>query len=95
MDTIIEKLYEMYTEKYQEITVNKYEEKKKVVYRNYEMLRSQLSLEQAKELDRLLDEQTTLFIQELEDNFIEGFKTGSKLMCEIYAEEIANAKEKI
>ena len=46
----------------------------------------------AEELDILMDKHLEIFPQELENSFEAGFKTGAKLMCEIFSEEAETIK---
>ena len=62
-------------------------EKKKEAYERYKMLRGKLSPELAEELEKLMDIQLEIMPQELEESFCTGFKTGAKLMCEIFQKE--------
>ena len=39
------------------------------------------------ELDVLMAKNMEIYPQELEKSFIMGFKTGARLMCEIFSEE--------
>ena len=55
-------------------------------------LRSRLTGELAEELDILMDKHLEIFPQELENSFEAGFKTGAKLMCEIFSEEAETIK---
>ena len=48
--------------------------------------------ELAEELDILMDKHLEIFPQELENSFEAGFKTGAKLMCEIFSEEAETIK---
>ena len=48
--------------------------------------------ESAEELDILMDKHLEIFPQELENSFEAGFKTGAKLMCEIFSEEAETIK---
>ncbi len=50
-------------------------------------IKSQLTDEQAEELDVLMAKNMEIYPQELEKSFIMGFKTGARLMCEIFSEE--------
>ena len=42
---------------------------------------------QAEELDVLMAKNMEIYPQELEKSFIMGFKTGARLMCEVFGEE--------
>ena len=48
---------------------------------------NRLTDEQAEELDVLMAKNMEIYPQELEKSFIMGFKTGARLMCEIFSEE--------
>ena len=50
-------------------------------------LRARLTDEQAEELDVLMAKNMEIYPQELEKSFIMGFKTGARLMCEVFGEE--------
>ena len=41
----------------------------------------------AEELDELMNKYMEIYPQELEESFAMGFKTGARLMCEIFSEE--------
>ena len=69
------------------IAGNLCKEKKKAAYQCYQELRAKLSEELAGELDLLMDKQLEIYPQELEESFAVGFKTGARLMCEVFTEE--------
>ena len=77
MKSIIEGLYDMYLNGNAGIPVTDH----------YKMLRGKLSPELAEELEKLMDIQLEIMPQELEESFCTGFKTGAKLMCEIFQKE--------
>ena len=80
MRSIIEGLYDMYLNGNAGIPVTDHcKEKKKEAYERYKMLREKLSPELAEELE--------IMPQELEESFCTGFKTGARLMCEIFQKE--------
>lgn len=95
MRSVIQKLYDMYmdenngadNEMLTKIAGNLCKEKKKAAYQSYRELRAKLSEELAGELDLLMDKQLEIYPQELEESFAVGFKTGARLMCEVFAEE--------
>lgn len=88
MKSIIEGLYDMYLNGNAGIPVTDHcKEKKKEEYERYKMLRGKLSPELAEELEKLMDIQLEIMPQELEESFCTGFKTGAKLMCEIFQKE--------
>lgn len=62
--------------------------KREDAYQSYQKLRSRLT----GELDILMDKHLEIFPQELENSFEAGFKTGAKLMCEIFSEEAETIK---
>ena len=62
-------------------------EKKEKAYQCYQKLRVQLTDELAEELDELMNKHMEIYPQELEESFAMGFKTGARLMCEIFSEE--------
>ena len=66
--------------------------KREDAYQSYQKLRSRLTGELAEELDILMDKHLEIFPQELENSFEAGFKTGAKLMCEIFSEEAETIK---
>ena len=91
MKSVIQKLYDVYMNKDNEadneviskIAGNLCKEKKEAAYQCYRELRAKLS----GELDLLMDKQLEIYPQELEESFAIGFKTGARLMCEIYIDE--------
>lgn len=95
MKSVIQKLYDVYMNKDNEadneviskIAGNLCKEKKEAAYQCYRELRAKLSGELAEELDLLMDKQLEIYPQELEESFAIGFKTGARLMCEIYIDE--------
>lgn len=93
MELLIEKIYEDYIQKYSETDAVR--EEKKAVYEKYRILRQKLPVDLAQELDRLMEKQTEILCEELKANFTEGFRTGVKLIKEVYMEEIPNMEEKI
>lgn len=92
MKNVIQKLYDVYmdendvsdNETMSEIAGNLCKEKKETAYRCYRELRAKLSEELAEELDSVMDKQLEIYPQELEECFAAGFKTGAKLMCEVF-----------
>ena len=95
MKSVIQKLYDVYMNKDNEadneviskIAGNLCKETKEAAYQCYRELRAKLSGELAEELDLLMDKQLEIYPQELEESFAIGFKTGARLMCEIYIDE--------
>lgn len=95
MRSVIQKLYDVYmsendrsdNEMIMKIAGELCKEKKKAAYQCYRELRAKLSEDLAEELDLLMDKQLEIYPQELEESFAVGFKTGARLMCEVFAEE--------
>ena len=95
MRSVIQKLYDVYmagdngadNEIMAEITGNLCKEKKEAAYQCYRELREKLSEDLAGELDLLMDKQLEIYPQELEESFAAGFKTGARLMCEVFSED--------
>lgn len=94
MENVIRKLYGMYMDndngeenEMSEIHDDLCKAKKEVAYQCYQKLRVRLTDEQAEELDVLMAKNMEIYPQELEKSFIMGFKTGARLMCEIFSEE--------
>lgn len=94
MRNVIQKLYDMYmdgnggtdNEMALKIPGDLCKEKKRAAYQSYRELRAKLSEDLAEELDVLMDKQLEIYPQELEESFSAGFKTGARLMCEIFAD---------
>ena len=93
METVIEKIYENYIQKYSETDTASQE--KKVIYEKYRTLRQKLPADLVQELDMLMEKQTEILCGELKENFAEGFRAGVKLIQEVYLEEIPDLEEKI
>ena len=94
MENVIRKLYAMYMDsgngeenEISEIHDDLCKEKKEAAYQCYQKLRARLTDEQAEELDVLMAKNMEIYPQELEKSFIMGFKTGARLMCEVFGEE--------
>lgn len=95
MRSVIQKLYDVYmnendgadNERITKITGDLCKEKKEAAYQCYRELRAKLSEDLAGELDLLMDKQLEIYPRELEECFAAGFKTGARLMCEIFDEE--------
>lgn len=94
MENVIRKLYGMYMDndnrEKNEMSVmhdDLCKEKKEKAYQCYQELRVQLTDELAEELDELMNKHMEIYPQELEESFAMGFKTGARLMCEIFSEE--------
>ena len=94
MENVIRKLYAMYMDngngeenEMSEIHDDLCKEKKEAAYQCYQKLRARLTDEQAEELDVLMAKNMEIYPQELEKRFIMGFKTGARLMCEVFGEE--------
>ena len=95
MKSVIKKLYDVYMDEndgagneiMMKIAGNLCKEKKEAAYQCYQELRAKLSEELAGELDLLMDKQLEIYPQELEESFAVGFKTGARLMCEVFTEE--------
>lgn len=102
MKRIIQKLYDLYMEKEGRTEAGAMgtqgedlcQKKKEDAYQSYQKLRSRLTGELAEELDILMVKHLEIFPQELEDSFEAGFKTGARLMCEIFSEEAETMKNK-
>lgn len=100
MKSIIQKLYDLYMEENERTDIETprtqgndlCKKKKEDAYQSYWKLRSRLTGELAEELDILMDKHLEIFPQELENSFEAGFKTGAKLMCEIFSEEAETIK---
>ena len=92
MKSIIQKLYNLYMEENDRTDIERLrtqgddlcKKKREDAYQSYQKLRSRLTGELAEELE--------IFPQELENSFEAGFKTGAKLMCEIFSEEAETIK---
>ncbi|BEI59285.1 hypothetical protein Blut17040_03140 [Blautia luti] len=93
METVIEKIYENYIQKYSETDTASQE--KKAIYEKYRTLRQKLPADLVQELDMLMEKQTEILCGELKENFAEGFRAGVKLIKEVYLEEIPDLEEKI
>ena len=92
MENVIRKLYGMYMDSGEENEMSEihddlYKEKKEAAYQCYQKLRARLTDELAEELDVLMAKNMEIYPQELEKSFIMGFKTGARLMCEVFGEE--------
>ena len=95
MRSVIQKLYDVYmdendgadNERMAKVAEDLCKEKKEAAYRCYRELRAKLSEDLAEELDLLMDKQLEIYPQELEECFAVGFKTGARLMCEVFTEE--------
>lgn len=93
MKSVIQKLYDAYMDNGADNEMSQIhddvlcKEKKDEAYQRYQELRNRLTDELAEELDILMDKYLEIYPQELENSFAMGFKTGAKLMCEIFAEE--------
>ncbi|MDD7218873.1 MAG: hypothetical protein PUI16_02605 [Clostridia bacterium] len=87
MRTIIQTLFDMWVDGQPGEMMKKQNEQKELLYRKYRTLRSKLPPELVEELDTLMNSQMELFPVELEESFSEGFKTGVKLMCEVFKED--------
>ncbi len=100
MKSIIQKLHDLYMEETDRTDTEMLrtqgddlcKKKKEEAYQSYQKLRSRLTGELAEELDVLMDKQLEIFPQELENSFEAGFKTGARLMCEIFSEEAETIK---
>lgn len=100
MKSIIQKLYNLYMEENDRTDIERLrtqgddlcKKKREDAYQSYQKLRSRLIGELAEELDILMDKHLEIFPQELENSFETGFKTGAKLMCEIFSEEAETIK---
>lgn len=96
MKSIIQKLYNLYMEENDRTDIERLrtqgddlcKKKREDAYQSYQKLRSRLT----GELDVLMDKHLEIFPQELENSFEAGFKTGAKLMCEIFSEEAETIK---
>ena len=81
MKSVIQKLYDAYMDNGADNEMSQIhddvlcKEKKDEAYQRYQ------------ELDELMNKHMEIYPQELENSFAMGFKTGAKLMCEIFAEE--------
>lgn len=94
MENVIRKLYGMYMDndngeenEMSEIHDDLCKAKKEAAYQCYQKLRVQLTDELAEELDELMNKHMEIYPQELEESFAMRFKTGARLMCEIFSEE--------
>lgn len=93
MKSVIQKLYDAYMDNGADNEMPEIhddvlcKEKKDEAYQCYQKLRNRLTDELAEELDILMDKYLEIYPQELENSFAMGFKTGAKLMCEIFTEK--------
>ena len=92
MENVIRKLYGMYmdNDNGEENEMSEIHDdlcKKEAAYQCYQKLRVQLTDELAEELDELMNKHMEIYPQELEESFAMGFKTGARLMCEVFGEE--------
>ena len=102
MKSIIQKLYDLYmdgndgtdAEMMRTQGEDLCKRKREDAYHSYQKLRSRLTGELAEELDILMNKHLEILPQELENSFEVGFKTGARLMCEIFAEEAETIKNK-
>lgn len=87
MEKIIQALYTMQLEGRLEEFAKPYEEKKEAAFQGYMALKEKLGEELAQELENMMNAQMEALTLELEESFAEGFKTGVKLMYEVFGKE--------
>ena len=69
-------------------TIEQFQTDREKAYRNYTAFAKKLPEELKEEFNELIDSQLALLSFELEQNFIDGFCIGTRLMAEVYAAPI-------
>lgn len=87
MNKVIDTLYESQMDKSFDKFMGQYKEDKEIVFQGYQKLKSQLSVDQAEALEKIMDKQFDQMELELRESFSEGFRLGAKIMCEIFEKE--------
>lgn len=96
MDSILEQLYhgELYPYAYFKPTVEKFIVMQGQALKSYTGFMAKLPEELKDEFTRLVDDRMGVLPYELEQNFIDGFRMGVRIMAEVYAEPSASLHKK-
>lgn len=88
MKSILEKLYNgnLYPYSKFQTSIKQFKIKREKVFKSYSIFLDRLPENLKDDFENLIDEQFDLLPFELEQNFIDGFRIGARLMAEIYIE---------
>lgn len=94
MDKILEQLYngELYPYYKFQTTIEVFKINRDKAFKSYSAFIAKLPEELKDEFDQLIDSHLDLLPLELENNFIDGFCIGVRMMAEVYAAPISDAE---
>lgn len=86
MEKVLEQLYngELYPYSKYQTTIEQFKKNKDVAFKSYSVFIKKLPGELKDEFDELIDSYIDLLPLELEQNFINGFRIGARIMVEVY-----------
>ncbi len=87
MESILEQLYNGEIAPYSKykLTFTQLKEKRDTAYHGYDAFLNKLPDGLKKEFRKLIDEHLDLLPLEMEENFMDGFRIGVRLMAEVFA----------
>lgn len=90
MEKILEQLYngELYPYSNFQTTIEQFKINRDKAFKSYSVFIDKLPEELKSEFNELIDSHLDLLPLELEQNFIEGFRIGARIIAEVYAAPI-------
>lgn len=90
MKRILEQLYygDLYPYSKFQTTIQEYKENRKKAFASYTDFLEKLPSELKKEFNELIDEHLDLLPLEMEQNFLDGFCIGMRMMAEVYTTSV-------
>lgn len=85
---IIDQLYSSHVSAAVLDALDQYRVHKDQALHGYHALKEQLTDDQVAALDQVMDENLNLLVDELEQNFRNGFCLGVKMMCEVFGKDM-------
>ena len=85
---IIDQLYNSHVSTAVLDALDQYRVHKDQALNGYHALKEQLTDAQVAALDQVMDENLNLLVDELEQNFRNGFCLGVKMMCEVFGKDV-------
>lgn len=86
MKSVLEQMYhgDLYPYSKFKTTIEEFQKDRDKAFHSYTTFLEKLPPELQEEFEQLMDEHIHLLPQEMEQNFIDGFKIGARLMAEVY-----------
>jgi len=91
MESVLEQLYngELYPYSKFKPTIEQFKIDRDKAFNSYSKLLAKLPDELKDEFTKLMDDHLNLLPLELKQNFIDGFRIGTRMMAEVFADPIA------